>query len=201
MDNHKAHAAFRFPAVPDREGFLLGWRGPQLAGIAVGALLAVVGLNIGGWGGLLFGVTAFSCAGAFVLFPYRGRPLQEWTPLVIRFLIGRWSREARFRTRAAAVGHLVGIPEDGLEPERPGDPRSLPSELAGLEFLEGTLSSFVSTPPFGVVKDTGNGTFTAVLRCQGRAFALLSAEERHDQLAAYAGVLSGMARDRSTATR
>jgi hypothetical protein len=37
----------------------------------------------------------------------RSAAIEEWTPLTIRFLLGRFSRRARFRAQLAQVGHVV----------------------------------------------------------------------------------------------
>ena len=130
----------------------------------------------------------------------RGHTAEEWAPLVARFVLGRWSRRARFRAQLAQVGHVVGVPDGGLQPESPGEPRSLPAELAGLEFIEGELAQYGGTP-FGVAADRTAKTMTAVLRCQGESFALLSAEDRERRLADYGGVLAALARDGSPVRR
>jgi len=47
----------------------------------------------------------------------------------------------------------------------------------------------------GVVKDRRLGTYTGVLAVQGKSFALLDAPEKSRRLAAWAGVLAGLARE------
>src|SRR5436309_2114337 len=57
------------------------------------------------------------------------------------------------------------------------------------------LGGFVVAGMMGVVVDRTANAFTAALRCQGQAFALLGAEEREQRLADYGGVLAALARD------
>ena len=126
--------------------------------------------------------------------PIRGHTIEEWAPLTIRFFVGRFSRKARFRAQLAQVGHVIRVPEGGLEPERAEEPKSVPAELAGLELREGELARYEGAL-MGVVVDRKAKTLTAALRCQGQAFALLGAEEREQRLADYGGVLAALARD------
>jgi hypothetical protein len=184
---------YRFGPL-ERAGFLLGLRIPQLVGFVVAALMALGWMNSGGFLGLLLAIATLAIAAGILLVPLRGHTLEEWAPLTVRFLVGRLNRQTRFRSQLGAVGHVVCVPEGGLEPQAPEEPRSLPKELAGLEFLEGELARYEHTP-FGVIVDRGAKTMTAVLRCQGQAFALLGAEDRERRLAEYGGVLAALARD------
>ena len=190
---------YRFGPL-ERMGFMLGLRVPQLAGMIVALLVGLALLNSGGWGGLLAAIVVVTVASCVFLVSFRSHTLEEWAPLTVRFLIGRFSRRARFRAQLGQVGHVVGVPDGGLQPERPGEPRALPAELARLEFLEGELVRYGGTP-FGVIVDRGAKTMTAVLRCQGESFALLAAEEREQRLADYGGVLAALARDGSPVRR
>lgn len=199
VDGRQQETTYRFGPL-ERMGFMLGLRLPQLAGM-VGALLIGLGfLNAGGFGGLLAAMAVVAVAAGVFLVSVRGHTLEEWAPLTVRFLVGRFSGRARFRAQLAQVGHVVGVPEGGLEPEKPGEPRALPAELARLEFLEGELASYGGTP-FGVIVDRAAKTMTAVLRCQGESFALLGAQEREQRLAEYGGALASLARDGSAVRR
>src|SRR4051794_18275476 len=178
----------------ERGGVMLGLRVPQLVGFVVAGMIGLGFLNQANFIGLLLAVAAIAVAAGILLVPIRGHTIEEWTPLTIRFFVGRFSRKARFRAQLAQVGHVVRVPEGGLEPERPEEPKSVPAELAGLEFLEGELARYEGAL-MGVVVDRKAKTFTAALRCQGQAFALLGAEEREQRLADYGGVLAALARD------
>src|ERR671910_290435 len=175
----------------ERGGVMLGLRAPQLVGFVVAGMIGLGFLNQANFLGLLLAVATIAVAAGILLVPIRGHTMEEWTPLTIRFFVGRFSRKARFR---AQLAHVVRVPDGGLEPERPEEPRSVPAELAGLEFLEGELARYEGAL-MGVVVDRKAKTWTAALRCQGQAFALLGAEEREQRLADYGGVLAALARD------
>src|SRR4051812_32598000 len=178
----------------ERSGVMLGLRVPQLVGFVVAGLISLGFLNQANLVGLLLAVATIAVAAGILLVPIRGHTIEEWTPLTFRFFIGRFSRKTRFRAQLAQVGHVVRVPEGGLEPEQIEAPKSVPTELAGLEFLEGELARYDGAL-IGVVADRKAKTFTAALRCQGQAFALLGAEEREQRLADYGGVLAALARD------
>ena len=194
-----AETMYRFGPL-ERMGFMLGLRVAQVAGMVAAMLIGLAFLNAGGWRGLLAAVAIVGAAAAILLVPVRGHTVEEWAPLMLRFVIGRFCGRARFRAQLGQVGHLVGIPDGGLRPEAPGEPRALPAELARLEFLEGELAYYSGTP-FGVVVDRGAKTMTAVLQCRGESFALLGADDREQRLAEYGGALASLARDGSAVRR
>src|SRR4051794_8563081 len=178
----------------ERGGVMLGLRVPQLVGFVVAGMIGLGFLNQANFIGLVLAVATIAAAAGILLVPIRGHTFEEWTPLTIRFFVGRFSRKARFRAQLAQVGHVIRVPEGGLEPERADEPKSVPAELAGLELLEGGLARYEGAL-MGVVLDRKAKTLTAALRCQGQAFALLGAEDREQRLADYGGVLAALARD------
>jgi hypothetical protein len=188
-----AERSYRFAPHPS-SGFLLGLRIPQLLGFTVLGAAALAALRTGGLAGLAL-VLGLVLLGASVLFvPLRGRTIEQWVPVLTRFLLARHRGHARFRSQRAQLGHLVALSGGELDPRRPSDPRSLPAELAGLEFLEGELAHYANAR-FGVIKDAHARTFTAAVSVRGRAFALLGAPEREQRLADYGAVLAALARD------
>jgi hypothetical protein len=186
-------ATYRFGPL-ERGGVFLGLRVSQLVGFVIAGLLGLGFLQHASFTGLLLATATIAAAAGILLVPIRGHTIEQWTPLTVRFLIGRWSQAARFRAQLADVGHVVRIPAGGLNPEQPQDPRSVPAELVGLEFLEAELGRYEGAR-MGVVVDRQAKTFTAALRCQGQAFALLGDEQREQRLADYGGVLAALARD------
>jgi len=190
---------YRFGPL-ERMGFMLGLRIPQLAGMVLAMVIGLAFLNSGGLRGLLGAIVVVAGACGVFLVSVRGHTLEEWAPLAVRFLLGRLRQRTRFRAQLGQVGHLVSVPEGGLTPEQPDEPRALPSELAKVEYLEGALVQYGGTP-FGVIADRRAKTLTAVLRCQGESFALLGAEDRERRLADYGGVLAALARDGSPVRR
>jgi hypothetical protein len=190
---------YRFAPHP-AGGFLLGLRIGQLAGFVLVGMVALAALHLGGLGGVALALGVLGLAGGVLLVEVRGRTLEQWTPVIVRFWVGRYSARARFRSQRAKLGHVVAVPNGELDPQQPDAAWSLPGELAGLEFLEGQLVAYQGAR-FGVVKDTRAGTFTAALRVRGRAFALLGPAEREQRLADYGAVLAALARDDSPVRR
>ncbi|HEX4365131.1 MAG TPA: SCO6880 family protein [Solirubrobacteraceae bacterium] len=190
---------YRFGPL-ERAGFILGLRVPQLVGFILAGLVALGFLNAGGFGGLVLAIAVVGLATAILMVPLRGHTLDEWAPLTIRHLFGRFNGTTRFRAQRGQAGHLAIVPDGELDPEPVDEPTSVPAELAGLEYLESELPGYDDTP-FGVIVDRRARTMTAVLRCQGQAFALLGAEERERRLADYGGVLAALARDDSPLRR
>lgn len=195
----RQETTYRFGPL-ERMGFMLGLRIPQLVGMVAALLIGLAFLKTGGMAGLLAAIAVVAAASGVLLVAVRGHTVEEWAPLTVRFLVGHYSRRARFRAQLGEVGHVVGVPEGGLEPQTPAEPKALPAELAGLEFLEGELVQYGGTP-FGVIVDRRAKTMTAVLRCQGESFALLGGEDRERRLADYGGVLAALARDGSPVRR
>jgi hypothetical protein len=186
-------ATYRYGPL-ERGGVMLGLRVSQLVGFVLAGLIGLGFMQKANITGLVLAIATIATAAAILLIPVRGHTIEEWAPLTIRFLLGRFSRRARFRAQLAQVGHVVRLPRGDFEPETPGDPRSVPAELAGLEFLDGELARYEGAL-MGVVIDRKAKTLTAALRCQGQAFALLGGEEREQRLADYGGVLAALARD------
>jgi hypothetical protein len=184
---------YRFAPHPS-SGVLLGLRAPQLAGLALAAALALGALHLGGLAGLALALAILLLAGGLLLLPLHGHTLEQWTPVVLRFLLARIGGAARFRSQRAQLGHVVLLPGGQLDPVRPAEPWALPAELSDTELLEGELARYDGAR-LGVAKDLRAHTFTAALRVRGRAFALLSPREREQRLAEYGGVLSALARD------
>jgi hypothetical protein len=190
---------YRFAPHP-QGGFMLGLRIPQLAGMVLAGTLALGMLNLGGLPGLALALLLLGMAASVLLVPVRGHTLEQWAPLTIRFLLARYTRQARFKTQRAQAGHLVTLPSGGLDPQRPLDPESWPAELADLELLEGELARY-DHASFGAVKDRRARTYTAALQVRGKAFALLDPQEQERRLADYGAVLSALARDDSPTRR
>ena len=192
-------ARYRFAPHPS-SGFLLGLRIPQLAGFILIGALALAALRLGGLGGLALALGLLTAAAIVLLVPARGRTLEQWAPVTVRFLLARYSTRTRFQAQRAQLGHVVALPGGELDPQRPSESWSLPGELAGLEFLEGQLVAYQGAR-FGVVKDRRARTFTAALHVRGRAFALLGPAEREQRLSDYGAVLAALARDDSPVRR
>ena len=193
-------------------GVIAGLRSGQLWAGALGIALLWPAMNMSGSvsapliGSLPFAVAATLLDVAAVVllafFPFQGRSLVEWLPIMGRYGLSVATRTVRFRT----TGHVWGswaepLPEKMEDAEEIAPPRvviSLPAELAEIEILETTLPSGIK---LGVAKDRQHHTFTAVVRTEARSFHLLSPEEQELKLALYGGLLVAFAEDRSPVTR
>jgi hypothetical protein len=190
---------YRFAPHPGG-GFILGLRVPQLCGLILGGVGALVALRTGGIVALILAVAIITAAAGVVLIPLRGQTVEQWAPTSVRFLLGRFSGATRFRSQRAQLGHLVELPHGDLDPKPAGEPDARPSELADVELLEVAMSRYQGAL-LGVAKDRSAGTLTATLRVSGRAFALLAPEEREARLEEYGAVLAALARDDSPVRR
>jgi hypothetical protein len=194
-----SETTYRFAPHPGG-GFLLGLRLSQLCAFILAGLGALGALRLGGITGLAVAIAILAGAGGVALVPLRGQTLEQWAPVTVRFLLGRFSGAARFRAQRAQLGHLVRLPTGSLDPQPAQPPEARPSELAGLEYLEVTLSRY-DQARLGVVKDRRASTFTATVRVSGRAFALLGPQDREARLEEYGAVLAALARDGSPVRR
>jgi hypothetical protein len=196
----RAEVRYRFGPHP-HGGFILGFRLAQLGGFIAAGVLGIALMSVGGFAAvLLIGVDALLAIGVLVI-TWHGHTLEEWTPLCVRFLLGRLGGRHRFRSAKPAMGHASRLSgAGGLDPQPVEVPVSLPAEIAELELLEGELPRHGGVS-FGVVKDCRAQTYTATLMCQSSAFYLLSAQDREARLAAYGSVLAALARDHGPTRR
>lgn len=189
--------AYRFAPHP-ASGFLLGLRAAQLVGLVAGGLLALALMRLGGLAGLVLALCAMALACGVLLVAVHGQTLAQWAPLLMRFLGARLTGRQRFLAQRAQLGHVIRLPDGGLDPQPAAEPWALPGELAGLRFLQAQLSQYQDAS-FGAIND--RRTYTAAVRVRGRAFALLSPQEREQRLADYGSVLAALARDQSAVRR
>ena len=114
-------------------GFLLGLRIPQLLGFVVAGALALALLRVGGLGALALALACLVLAACVLLVPVHGHTLEQWAPLTVRFLLGRYGSRSRFHAQRAQLGHLVALPSGRARaaaargavgsPRRAGGPR------------------------------------------------------------------------------
>lgn len=87
-----------------------GWRGGQLAVLAVGLLVAVVVLrgrpSIGGVAGAL---TAVALSAAASTWPLQGRTAEQWAPDAVRHMSGTLSRRGRARCTPFATLEILRV--------------------------------------------------------------------------------------------
>jgi hypothetical protein len=195
----EARGRYRFGPL-ERRGLIAGWRGGQIAVIAIGVILAIAVLHrrptmptIA-----IAGLIVAACV-AFAWWPLGGRTAEQWLPTVVRWGATGLAGVRRRRAGVEAAGHRIGT--DRL-PSLVADPRGRDhgrTAFAGLQLLgfgaregEGTVA---------VVHDERARTYTAVMELLGHSFALLSGDEKERRVSSWASVLSSLARDRSVVHR
>jgi hypothetical protein len=164
----------------------------QVAVLGAAALLALVALYaFRSWVGMATGLVALGTAVAVIYMPFEGRTVEEWAPVVARWLSRSSERKRGYRSSAPGGG--VRTAEDGAAVIEP----SLPEELAGLRILAVPYGS----DQVGVLHDRSAGTFTVALAVRAGAFGLLDGGEQERKLDAWGSVLASMARDGSPVRR
>jgi hypothetical protein len=179
---------YRFGPL-ERRGLIGTLRPGQLAVLGVAVFATVLSVQIARSGvGLAIGAMLISLGAVAVFIPFGGRTFDEWIPVVGVFMLRRLRGKHRYKSKAAQAGTFF----------KAGDiPVPLPEELGKLELL---------TFPFrgvelGVLADRRDGTYCAVIQARARSFALLDYDDKAQRLAAWAGVLAGLARDASPISR
>jgi len=169
-----------------RRGLVAGWRGGQIASVAVGLLLGVAALRADpGVGGGLLALVPVAASGVIAAWPIAGRTPEEWGPVVLRWVLDG--------------GPMRPSPLTAL-------PRPSPGRVAlfdGVDVLAteagGTLNG--ALPAMGVIRDARAGTLTAVLAIRGHTFALLGPDEQDRRISGWAAALAAAALDRSEIRR
>jgi len=200
---------YRFSPL-ERRGLIAGWRGGQIASVAAGLLVGVVAIrtrpSVGGVALALVGMMA----GLGVAFwPIRGRTGEQWLPLVARWLWPAVAGRRRQVTPAPGRGHLATV-ESSAQARSAVDVRPVTGRLRaggsprvfdGLKVTGTPLGSLDSGPELGMVIDERARTATAALVVRGHSFALLGSVDQDGRIAAWARVLSSLAREGSDVHR
>jgi hypothetical protein len=184
---------YRFGPL-ERRGLVAGWRGGQLAAVALSLIVAVGVLRARpSVVGLAVSLVGVGIGLAVACWPLAGRTAEQWAPVVTR-----WSAlGVRGRRR-----YLSEVPGLGSASRQGGTNRSSPnppSVLAGCRILQPPVG--VGGMRIGVVHDARARTYTAALAVQSHAFVLLGADDKHRRVDAWARVLSGLAREGSAVHR
>ncbi|MGH9078681.1 MAG: SCO6880 family protein [Acidimicrobiales bacterium] len=209
---------YRFPPL-EKRGVIAGWRGGQIAVVALSLLVAVLAVrsrpSIGGIALALLGVGL----GLTVAFwPIRGRTGEQWLPLVARWLWGGPGGDRRQLAPGPRLGHRVTVgaeadPATGPKPavdvhngsaeRRPGMRRGVFGglTLTGVPFGADQSGREMSGPAMAMLLDAPARTATAVLAVCGHSFALLGPGDQDSRVAAWARVLSALAREGSEVHR
>ena len=206
MAERRERVHYRFPPL-ERRGVIAGWRGGQIAAVALGLVIGVLALRSRpSAGGVAFAVVSAAAGVAVAFWPIRARTGEQWLPLVSHWLWAGASGGRRQASRAPRHGHLaVGdkAPEpDLMVREWPRVPDRLRATsrrgvFDGMEIAAVPAPHSAGGDDIGVVLDRPSRTVTAVLSARGHSFALLSAADQDSRIAAWARVLSTLAREGS----
>jgi hypothetical protein len=200
---------YRFSPL-ERRGVIAGWRGGQIASVAVSLVFGVVALRSHPTvGGIALAVTGVGIGVAVAFWPVAGRTSEQWFPLVVRWV---WSGSNGSRRQFApgpGDGHRATVDLERPEPDaatvRPAPRRGRigrrRTAFDGLSLIGGPVGDGQSAPVAGMVLDGPARTATAVLAVRGHSYALLGPGDQDSRIAAWARVLSAMAREGSDVHR
>lgn len=160
-------------------------------------------------GGVVLALVSVGSAVALAFWPILGRTGEQWLPLVVRWV---WSASRGSRLQRAPgplLGHIATVETDRSGPgtaswhptpdrARLGGRRML---FDGVQVVGVPLASDRQASEVGVVIDCPSRIATAVLAVRGHSFALLGAGDQDSRIAAWARVLSTMAREGSEVHR
>jgi hypothetical protein len=199
---------YRFSPL-ERRGVIAGWRGGQIASVTCGLLIDVVVLRARpSAAGVLFALVGLAAGLAVAFWPIRGRTGEQWLPLVVRWLWSAGTGSHRHLAQGPACGQLATVdtsrPGPGSTDVRPVNPKfrtGCRTVFDGLAVVGTPFESQSSTAELGMVLDSRARTATAALVVRGHSFALLSSGDQDRRIAAWARVLSSMAREGSEVHR
>ena len=186
---------YAFPPL-ERRGVMLGLPTGSLVALAIGCCVAI-GIvrrssSVGGFG-LAFVVVATAAAGA--CWPIAGQTPVAWLPVTAGWVIRR-GRGPRLSAEPTA-GRSTRCPEPVAGH---ASRRRRPAGVApGIELM--AAPERPGAEPLGVVRDRVSGTWGAVVRVEGRSFALLDGADKERRLATWGSLLAGVARPGSPAYR
>lgn len=175
---------YRFGPI-ERRGIVGGLRASQVAIVATALTGTVVLLHLSPGAPTAMGAMAIGLLGAaFAFYPFGGRTLEQWFPVVSAWTLRRAQGRQRYRSSSPTAG--VRATDAELEP-----PTTLPPALAGIEILSAPLGG----DEVGVIKDRRTNSYTAVLAVRVGSFGLLDRADQERRLASWGAVLAGLARE------
>jgi hypothetical protein len=167
--DEEAPARYRFGPL-ERRGLVAGWRGGQIAAVAVG-LVAAVGVLRGhpSPAGAALAFVAVAAGVATATWPMGGRTAEQWVP--------------------DAVRHVDALRRQRKVPGR--------TPFSTLRFLDVDMGPGrrARGGRAGVIHDVAARTYTAVLEVSGPGFVLLGAADKVRRVAGWSGVLASLARE------
>ena len=205
MPERSDRVRYRFPPL-ERRGVIAGWRGGQIAAVALGLVIGVLALRSRpSASGVAFAVFCAAVGVAVAFWPIQGRTGEQWLPLVVRWLWSGSRGTRRQPARAPRLGHLAAMDAAETEPmpkvwPRVSDrlrPTGRRGVFDGMEIVAVPAPEGAGGDDIGVVIDRPSRTVTAVMAIRGHSFALLSGSDQDSRIAAWARVLSTLAREGS----
>ncbi|HVC72009.1 MAG TPA: SCO6880 family protein [Acidimicrobiales bacterium] len=197
---------YRFGPL-ERRGLVAGWRGGQIAVVALGLVMAVGILRMSASaGGVAGAFVAVAAAVAAATWPVAGRTVEEWAPDAARHAdVLRGRRKVGCRHPFATLRYLqVDLTAAGTESTRFGTTRIGATRSSGRGRGDGNGNGERRRGQgsgAGVVNDVARHTYTAVLSVSGPGFVLLGGSDKARRVGAWAGVLASLARDGSAVHR
>jgi hypothetical protein len=161
-----------------RKKLLLGLRAIQIVLLFCGGMCVFVGF-MGGF--LFFGAIIGAAFVGLTFMPIGGRVIDEWVFVMFNWFLKGSRGQRKTQTASAFVG--------SESTQRKALP---PPVFKGVKLLKVGIGSGQT---IGVIKDTVEATYSAVISLRGDAFALLDREEQEQRLSQWAQILSSFARD------
>jgi hypothetical protein len=173
---------YRFGPL-ERRGVLGGWRGGQIGSVATSLVLAIVALREDPHlVGLLLACMLVGCGGFCATWPLGGLTVEQWVPVVARWLAGGH----RVHLDGAFMRGSVRMTGGRISKAETAPPASLAS--LSIEDAAGPGSP-------GMVRDRRTGSCAAVLAVSGSGFSLLDPAARDMKVASWSSLLASLARE------
>jgi hypothetical protein len=175
---------YRFGPL-ERRGLVAGWRGGQIAVVAVGLVVAVGILRARpSPAGAVIAFVAVAAGVIVATWPVAGRTAEQWAPEAARHVDALRRQRKMGRRQPFATLRLLDIDLTRAGTElRPSRPMARPIARA-----DGGSSA-------GVIYDIVDRTYTAVLSVSGPGFVLLGAADKARRVGGWSGVLASLARE------
>ena len=179
---------YRFGPL-ERRGLVAGWRGGQIAVVAVGLVVAVGVLRAGSSPlGVALALGAVGGAVTAATWPFGGRTVEEWAPEAVRHAdTVRRQRKLR-RNQPFASLRLLDVDLSATD-----GPSLRDAGGNGRGADDGRRA--------GVIHDVATRTYTVVLRASGPGFVLLGASDKARRVSGWSGVLASLARQATAVHR
>lgn len=175
--------SYEFGSAAEDDSLLAGLRAGQLAVLAGGLVVAVLAVRVSSSaGGFAVGGLVVGTAAALSFWSVAGRSVSQWTPI----LLGWGARRLTRRTTQLSTAPLMG---DGPY----GAAQTPPDTLSTVRLIAAPVPAGDGRT-IGILHDRRFGAYNAVLKVRGRSFHLADTPEKQRRLAAWGGVLAGLAR-------